>query len=35
VKNLLRKLNVHSRLELSVWAHQNLNLSEFSAVEEG
>ncbi|MCK8639503.1 response regulator [Acinetobacter schindleri] len=34
VKNLLRKLNVHSRLELSVWAHQNLNLSEFNDVEE-
>lgn len=28
VKNLLRKLNVHSRLELSVWVHQNLNVSE-------
>lgn len=24
VKSLLRKLNVHSRLELSVWAHQHL-----------
>jgi two-component system, NarL family, nitrate/nitrite response regulator NarL len=24
VKNLLRKLNVHSRLELSVWVHRNL-----------
>lgn len=35
VKNLLRKLNVHSRLELSVWAHQNLNLSELNAAEEG
>lgn len=30
VKNLLRKLNVHSRLELSVWVHQNLNSSEFN-----
>lgn len=26
VKNLLRKLNLHSRLELSVWTHQHLNL---------
>lgn len=34
VKNLLRKLKVHSRLELSVWAHQNLNLAEFNTVEE-
>lgn len=25
VKNLLRKLKVHSRLELSVWFHQHLN----------
>ncbi|WP_286238128.1 response regulator [Neptuniibacter halophilus] len=24
VKNLLRKLNMHSRLELAAWAHQNL-----------
>ncbi|KAA8735261.1 response regulator [Acinetobacter qingfengensis] len=28
VKNLLRKLNVHSRLELSVWTHQHLNLDQ-------
>lgn len=27
VKNLLRKLNLHSRLELSVWVHQNLHPS--------
>ena len=27
VKSLLRKLNVHSRLELSVWAHQHLTAS--------
>ncbi|MCG9494205.1 response regulator transcription factor [Acinetobacter pittii] len=27
VKSLLRKLNVHSRLELSVWAHQHLKIS--------
>lgn len=27
VKSLLRKLNVHSRLELSVWAHQHLRTS--------
>lgn len=26
VKSLLRKLNVHSRLELSVWAHQHLKI---------
>jgi two-component system, NarL family, nitrate/nitrite response regulator NarL len=32
VKNLLRKLNVHSRLELSVWAHQNLNLAALNAI---
>jgi len=25
VKNLLRKLNLHSRLELSAWAHANIN----------
>ncbi|OAL83114.1 response regulator [Acinetobacter terrae] len=29
VKNLLRKLNVHSRLELSVWVHQNIKLTHF------
>ncbi|WP_180114100.1 response regulator [Acinetobacter sp. YH12063] len=29
VKNLLRKLSVHSRLELSVWVHQHLNSSDF------
>ena len=34
VKNLLRKLNVHSRLELSVWAHQNLNLAALDPVKE-
>ena len=33
VKNLLRKLNVHSRLELSVWVHQNLNQSVFDVAE--
>lgn len=26
VKSLLRKLNLHSRLELSVWAHQHLKI---------
>lgn len=25
VKNLLRKLNLHSRLELAAWAHSNVN----------
>jgi two-component system nitrate/nitrite response regulator NarL len=25
VKNLLRKLNLHSRLELAAWAHSNIN----------
>jgi two-component system, NarL family, nitrate/nitrite response regulator NarL len=30
VKNLLRKLSLHSRLELSVWAHKNLNLSDLN-----
>ena len=34
VKNLLRKLNVHSRLELSVWAHQNLNLAALDPFKE-
>ncbi|ANF83399.1 DNA-binding response regulator (plasmid) [Acinetobacter sp. NCu2D-2] len=34
VKNLLRKLNVHSRLELSVWAHQNLNLAALDPMKE-
>lgn len=29
VKNLLRKLGVHSRLELSVWVHQHLNSADF------
>ena len=28
VKNLLRKLNLHSRLELSVWVHQHLLITE-------
>lgn len=29
VKNLLRKLKVHSRLELSVWVHQHLSRTDF------
>ncbi|WOE32459.1 MULTISPECIES: response regulator [unclassified Acinetobacter] len=29
VKNLLRKLNVHSRLELSVWVHRHLHTADF------
>ena len=29
VKSLLRKLNVHSRLELSVWVQQQLNTADF------
>lgn len=29
VKNLLRKLNVHSRLELSVWVHRHLSSTHF------
>ena len=30
VKNLLRKLNMHSRLELAAWAHKNLTEDELS-----
>jgi two-component system nitrate/nitrite response regulator NarL len=30
VKNLLRKLNMHSRLELSAWAHKNLPEEQLS-----
>ena len=31
VKNLLRKLNMHSRLELAAWAHKNLKDDELQA----
>ena len=31
VKNLLRKLNMHSRLELAAWAHKNLTEDELKA----
>lgn len=30
VKNLLRKLNMHSRLELAAWAHKNLTEDELA-----